>query len=149
MRAIARRAAAEGMVLLENNGVLPMKAGTRIALYGRGARYTIKGGTGSGDVNSRNTITVDEGLRNAGFQVVNTAYLDRYDAGYAVSLKKWKEEIYREAGEERDPRKLYHAHATVKTELPDLPILPEDAAEADVLIYVISRISGEFADRHA
>ena len=35
MRVIARRAAAEGMVLLENKGMLPLKAGTRIALYGQ------------------------------------------------------------------------------------------------------------------
>ena len=47
MRAVARKAAAEGMVLLENNGVLPLKAGMKIALYGQGARHTIKGGTGS------------------------------------------------------------------------------------------------------
>ena len=56
IRAVARKAAAEGMVLLENNGILPLRAGMKIALYGQGARYTIKGGTGSGDVNSRNTV---------------------------------------------------------------------------------------------
>ena len=149
MRAIARKAAAEGMVLLENNGVLPLKAGTKIALYGQGARYTIKGGTGSGDVNSRNTVTVDAGLREAGFRIVNEAYLDRFDEEYAKSLKKCEEDVYRAAGEDRDPMKLYHAHATMTPEPPDLPIRAEDAAEAEAVVYVISRISGEFADRHA
>ena len=43
---LARRAAAESFVLLENNGILPLKPG-RIALYGSGARMTVKGGTGS------------------------------------------------------------------------------------------------------
>ena len=47
-RVIARKAAAEGIVLLENNGVLPLKQGSKVALYGGGARHTIKGGTGSG-----------------------------------------------------------------------------------------------------
>ena len=47
-RVIARKAAAEGIVLLENNGVLPLKKGSNVALYGGGARHTIKGGTGSG-----------------------------------------------------------------------------------------------------
>lgn len=48
-RLLARKAAAEGFVLLENNGILPLKPG-RIALYGSGARMTVKGGTGSGAV---------------------------------------------------------------------------------------------------
>ena len=149
MRAIARRAAAEGMVLLENKGMLPLKAGTKIALYGQGARRTIKGGTGSGDVNSRNTVTVDGGLREAGYRIVNKAYLDRYDEAYAESLKRWKEAVYAEVGNDRDPKKLYHAHATIRPELPEIPITAEDAADAEALIYVISRISGEFADRRA
>ena len=149
IRAVARKAAAEGMVLLENNGILPLKEGAALALFGRGARYTIKGGTGSGDVNSRNTVTVDQGLRNAGFRIVNQDYLDRYDAEFTSSRERWKEAIYREAGADRDPMKLYHAHATLAPELPDLPVTREDTAGADALIYVISRVSGEFADRHA
>lgn len=42
-RKVARRAAAEGMVLLKNEGILPLKEGTKIALYGVGASRTIKG----------------------------------------------------------------------------------------------------------
>ena len=149
IRRLARKAAAEGMVLLENNGILPLAAGTKIALFGSGARYTVKGGTGSGDVNSRNTITVDQGLRNAGFRIMNDAYLDRYDMLYAESLKRWEESVYQAAGPDRDPRRLYHAHASIKPQLPDLAIRPEDVSGADTVIYVVSRISGEFADRHA
>ena len=44
---IAYQAAVEGIVLLENDGCLPLKPG-KIALYGAGAKMTIKGGTGSG-----------------------------------------------------------------------------------------------------
>ena len=149
IRAIARKAAADGMVLLENNGILPLKAGMKIALYGQGARNTIKGGTGSGDVNSRNTVSVDAGLREAGYSIVNDAYLDRFDEEYRENKKKREADIYRIAGDERDPRKLYHANATIRPELPELPIRAEDAAEAEAVVYVISRISGEFADRHA
>ena len=149
IRRIARKAAAEGMVLLENDGILPLKEGAKIALYGQGARYTIKGGTGSGDVNSRDTVTVDQGLRDAGFRIVNDDYLDRFDAAFAENQKKCEEAIYREAGEERDPMKLYKAHAVFTPELPDLPIRREDAADTDAAVYVISRISGEFADRRA
>ena len=53
-RRLARKAAAEGMVLLKNEGnLLPLKPGTKVALYGVGASRTVKGGTGSGDVNER------------------------------------------------------------------------------------------------
>ena len=46
-RKLAYEAASEGIVLLENDGTLPLKPG-RIALYGSGAISTVKGGTGSG-----------------------------------------------------------------------------------------------------
>ena len=149
IRRLARRAAAEGMVLLENNGILPLPEGAGIALFGCGARHTIKGGTGSGDVNSRNTVTVDRGLRGAGFRIVNDAWLDRYDVLYAESEKKLEAAVYAAAGPERDTRKFYHAHASMKPELPALPVSAADAAGADAAVYVISRISGEFADRRA
>ena len=149
-REVARRAAAQGMVLLENDGVLPLKPCAKLALFGVGARYTIKGGTGSGDVNSRDTVNVESGLRNAGFEIVNADWLDAFDAAYARSLKEWEEAIYAEAGEGRDPvsaMKLYQAHARLSPKLPeDLPL--PDCAGADAIVYVISRVSGEGADRH-
>ncbi len=148
-RAVSRKAAADGMVLLENDGILPLKENARLALFGHGVRYTVKGGTGSGEVNSRNTVTVDQGLRNAGFRIVNLDYLDRYDEAFAAIRKKCEEAVYGETGEDRDPHKLFRAFAAHKPEPPELPILREDAADADAVIYVISRISGEFADRHA
>ena len=43
-RKIARRAAAEGIVLLENDGVLPLQAGARIALYGLAPDIQLKEG---------------------------------------------------------------------------------------------------------
>ena len=66
-----RALAGECMVLLENNGALPLGAPGgedihKLALYGNGARHTVKGGTGSGDVNSRMVVTIEEGLKNAG-----------------------------------------------------------------------------------
>ncbi|WP_026525666.1 glycoside hydrolase family 3 C-terminal domain-containing protein [Butyrivibrio sp. MB2005] len=77
---IARKAAAEGMVLLKNDGVLPLKDGEKIALYGGGASYTVKGGTGSGMVNNRNNVSITEGLKAAGFDFLNIDWLQAYDA---------------------------------------------------------------------
>ena len=71
-RAVARRAAAEGMVLLKNEGgVLPLAAGSRVALYGSGASQTVKGGTGSGDVNERACVSIYQGMKEAGYVVAN------------------------------------------------------------------------------
>ena len=64
-----RSLAPECMVLLKKNGDFPLSEPCKIALYGAGARETIKGGTGSGDVNVRHYVSVEEGLENAGFTV--------------------------------------------------------------------------------
>lgn len=61
---LAREAAAEGFVLLKNEAqTLPLKPGTKIGLYGAGAVRTIKGGTGSGDVNNRYNVNIYDGLK--------------------------------------------------------------------------------------
>ena len=79
-----RRLAGECIVILENDGVLPLQAGTKkIALFGTGARHTIKGGTGSGDVNVRENISIAQGLERAGFKFVTEGWLDQYDRLYA------------------------------------------------------------------
>ena len=70
-RAVARRAAAEGIVLMKNDGVLPLKKGSKIALFGSGAGQTIKGGTGSGDVNEREVVSIYQGLLNAGIEITS------------------------------------------------------------------------------
>ncbi|MBQ8093680.1 MAG: glycoside hydrolase family 3 C-terminal domain-containing protein [Clostridia bacterium] len=145
--AVARRAAAEGMVLLENNGILPLAPGTKIALYGLGARHTIKGGSGSGDVNSRHVVSVEEGLENAGFEIVNKEYLKLLDNAYKKAWDEWMKKIYAAAGPEEDPEKLYDAHVRYTLNTPSLPIPPSSFIRADVVVYVISRTSGEGADR--
>lgn len=51
-RKLSKIAAEEGIVLLKNEGVLPLQ-GETVALFGNGARLTVKGGSGSGEVPSR------------------------------------------------------------------------------------------------
>lgn len=53
-------------------------ASGQIALFGNGARATIKGGTG--DVNSRFIVNVEQGLKEAGFEVTTDNWLDRFDS---------------------------------------------------------------------
>ena len=97
-RALARKAAAEGFVLLKNEGhFLPAPKGGKIALYGAGAVKTIKGGTGSGDVNERDYVTIAQGMKNAGYEVTTEGWLDSYVKIYDQAREDWKAAILKKA----------------------------------------------------
>ena len=66
----------ECTVLLKKNGDFPLGKPGKIALYGAGAAKTIKGGTGSGDVNERDYVTIAQGMKNAGYEVTTESWLD-------------------------------------------------------------------------
>ena len=70
---------AECTVLLKKNGAFPLDAPCRIFAAGSGVRDTVKGGTGSGDVNSRIVVNVEQGLKNAGMQIMTEGWLTDYD----------------------------------------------------------------------
>ena len=61
---LSRRAAAEGTVLLKNeNGLLPLKRGTRVAVFGKAQYDYVKGGGGSGEVNTEYVRNIYDGLK--------------------------------------------------------------------------------------
>ena len=88
---VAYKAACEGMVLLKNDGALPFKS-KKIALYGPGASMTIKGGTGSGEVNERHSVTILEGLEDRGFEVTTKGWIEQFEKDYAQAEAAYKEE---------------------------------------------------------
>lgn len=59
---LSHRVATEGMVLLENNGILPLKKGTTVSLFGVGSVDYVKGGGGSGMVYSEYVRDIYEGF---------------------------------------------------------------------------------------
>ena len=91
-KALARRAAAEGIVLLQNDGVLPLTT-KKVALYGPGSRRTVKGGSGSGDVHERHSVTIEEGLKNAGFTFPTTLWMDRFEKKYEDDVAAWRRDV--------------------------------------------------------
>lgn len=144
----SRHIAAEGMVLLQNNGALPLASSCSIALYGNGARRTIKGGTGSGDVASRSVISAEQGLIHAGFSISTTALLDHYESTHIQALNDYKEWVLKEAASAHTADFLIMFAHPFRD--PDFPLLtPKTCPDADAALYVLSRNSGEGADRKA
>ena len=66
---VTRQSASEGMVLLKNNETLPLHRAENVALFGVTSFNFIAGGSGSGYVNRAYTVSLEEGLSNAGFKV--------------------------------------------------------------------------------
>ena len=138
---IARAAAAEGMVLLKNNAnVLPLAANKgSIAVFGNYSFDMVTGGTGSGDVNEAYTVSLPDGLINAGF---------KFDAQLA---KQYRE--YLSAEKSKRPELV-----GIEKFLPQEPIAEKQLDEASIAAAVknnalalitIGRSSGEFSDRKA
>ncbi|MBP5383401.1 MAG: glycoside hydrolase family 3 C-terminal domain-containing protein [Lachnospiraceae bacterium] len=143
---LSRSLAGECPVLLENDGTLPL-AGKTVALYGRGARKTIKGGTGSGDVNTRFSVTVEEGLKDAGFTITTKEWLDRNEKHYLQKRDEYTKTLNEEAAKRGIPSFLM-AFGMPFIEPADLLIEPAELKnESDTALYVISRNSGEGSDR--
>lgn len=135
----------ECTVLLKRNGAFPLDAPCTIAAYGSGVRDTVKGGTGSGEVNSRYFVSVEQGLRDAGFTIVNPFWPDMFKAFNEKAKKDFLAGIRKKA--RRDRTNIIAASMGAVMMQPDY-IIPLDKT-ADAAIYVVSRISGEGNDRLA
>ncbi|MCR5059654.1 MAG: glycoside hydrolase family 3 C-terminal domain-containing protein [Saccharofermentans sp.] len=142
---LVRKLAPECVVLLRNNGVLPIRD-KRVALYGNGARHTIKGGTGSGDVNSRYCVSICEGLKKEGFDIATESWLDRYDSVFEDYTEKYIDKIKKYAAEKGivEEMALFDNPFGVAP-LPDIE--DADIADCDTALFVISREAGEGKDR--
>lgn len=136
--AVTRQSATEGMVLLKNdNGALPLATEVkRVALFGCTSYDFIAGGTGSGNVNRAYTVSLPEGLKNAGY-VVDEDLRGSYEA----YIKAEKERLAKEKKSwfmpDMRPAEMAMAGQTVR----------EQAVKADVALVTLGRTSGEFLDR--
>lgn len=145
---LVRALAEECAVLLENDGVLPLQTGSRIALYGSGARYTIKSGTGSGDVNTRGNITIEQGLEESGFTVTTKDWLARYDEKYKKAKQEYTDWLAEELAKGKESAVLLTFSHPFQAAVPEeIRISDMEDSDTDTAVYVISRNSGEGADR--
>ena len=140
---IARKAAGEGMVLLENNGALPLADGEKITLFGVGQYNFVEGGTGSGANFTAYKPDLVDSMKAAQAQgriVLNDALFDMYYTYYSQEL----------ADANIDQ---YHAQNQQAVNMDDVALTSEQVlaarAVSDTAIYTISRIQGEGSDRRA
>ena len=134
--ALSKAVAEEGMVLLENNGLLPLKEGTTVALFGVGSLDFVKGGGGSGRVFPAYTRNVYEGFAAKAPRFSIYEPLSQYYYDYAVA----------QCG--ADPRIHSYFALVQETEVPE-QLVDAAAKNADVAVIVIHRYSGEDSDRKA
>lgn len=138
---ITRQSATEGMVLLKNdNQTLPLSSNIqKVALFGCTSYNFIAGGTGSGNVNRAYTVSLLDGLKNANFQV-NEELKDTYQKYIA------------EENERNKPKGDNPMVKFLPTPLPTEMELPASqlnnyAAQTDIAMITLGRMSGEFLDR--
>lgn len=132
--AVGRNIAQEGMVLLENNGTLPLSSGARIALLGVGQLGFLHGGSGSGGTVANYVVKMPEAMENAGAHV-DKDLLARYADYCAAEQKKV----------EQEPP---HMRRGTIPELPlSMAVLKSAGARNDAAVITISRLAGEGRDR--
>lgn len=148
-RILAREAAEESIVLLKNDGVLPLPTGIPVALFGAGAGLTIKGGTGSGDVNVRHSVSIYDGFTLARVRVTSKDWIEDYEERYELARQAWKRQILDECGGTTDGQLFFDTYTSHAFEMPEgRPIEDTDVQDAKTAVYVISRVAGEGCDRH-
>lgn len=130
--ALVEEISGEGIVLLENDGMLPMAQGTKLNVFGWASTNPCYGGTGSGAVDTSTAVTLLDGLKNAGFEL-NTQLSDFYTA----------------YGTQRPVINIFEQDWTLpEPMIEDYPQELLDQAEAfsDTAVVVITRVGGEGAD---
>ena len=138
-----RASSAECTLFLKRSGKLPLPGPGDIALYGSGGRHTVKGGTGSGEVNSRFFYNVEEALEANGFRVTTKDWLDKYDRLRAQAKENFLKKLRAQA-KKHHRSVLLDGMGAVMPE-PEYTIPLEQRCNAAV--YVLSRVSGEGSDR--
>ncbi|MEJ2110677.1 MAG: beta-glucosidase, partial [Acidobacteriota bacterium] len=136
---VARKAGAEGMVLLKNLGAaLPVTADVKnVAVFGKTSYEIITGGTGSGDVNEAYSVSLIEGLENSGYSIDSSL-----QSLYSEYLEKAK------STQQGSRRSFFGAPPIPEMSL-EAKAAADAAGKADMALITIGRNSGEGGDRKA
>ena len=142
--AITRQSAAEGIVLLKNNGSLPWSTQKikTVALFGENSYDFLSGGTGSGCVHPPYVVDMLQGLENAGIKSSKTL-TDIYRKYIDYARVKFQAE--------RHPAKWFQTEMMGQQKYPEIGLAPiainKEVEAADAAIITIGRQAGEGIDR--
>ena len=140
--AITRQAAAEGVVLLKNEKqTLPLSENIKkVALFGNTSFDFIAGGSGSGDVNKAYTVSLVEGMKNAGYEL-NETLENKYNDFLAVE---------KEAAMARRNKAeaFFNKLPQIDEMIPDSGDMAQWSEQSDIAVITLGRSSGEGFDRH-
>ena len=133
---LSRAAATEGMILLRNNNsALPLTSAKNLAVFGNTSYDIIAGGTGSGDVNKAYSVSLLQGLANAGYTVEK-------------DLKNLYETYIADAKAKRPkPKFFFELVPPVPEQHLSAELLEKEASSTNAAIITIGRNAGEGADR--
>lgn len=137
---VTRASATEGMILLKNEqNALPLPDKIqKIAAYGTTSYDFIAGGTGSGDVNEAYTISLVQGMENAGYKL---------DTELKAQYEKYMADEKAKQPKDNNPAAVFFNHPRVGEFVPETADLARKAKETDIALITIGRSSGEFQDR--
>lgn len=141
--AITRQSATEGMVLLKNNGLLPLQINEQldtVALFGVCSYDFLSGGVGSGCVEVPYVVDMLHGLKNAG--IATTPQLTEIYTRY-VEYAKVKLQA------DKNPWMWYLDQGQPKLDEIEISdrCIAHEVSSADMAIFTIGRQAGEAMDR--
>jgi len=147
--AFSRKAAGEGMVLLKNNCILPLKKGSRIAVFGIAQIDYVKGGGGSGNVYCKYVRNIYDGLKVKESEGKVTVFSE-LSGFYTDKFKQWHQDDSNKT--DADDLTFYPGPRKKDPGCVEEPELPADLLQraadfTDTAIITISRFSGEGWDR--
>ena len=134
---VARKAAEESIILLKNeSNTLPLKGNEKVALYGLTSVDFVGIGTGSGEVNTKHIVNMQEAMTEAGFT------LDQNLAEFYQHYFAQQEAVQKMERNNRWGYRNIREEADVSARAISL-----QALENDVAVFVLGRNAGEGADR--
>ena len=136
--------ACESTLFLKKNGDFPLAKPENIALFGSGVRHTVKGGTGSGDVVSRDFKTIEEAFIENGFNITTKEWLDKYDEFRKSTFIDHVKKVKKEAKKYKVMPAVFSMGYFEEEKNYDIEV---DKYQGDTCIYVLTRNSGEGSDR--
>ena len=135
----------ECSLFLKRNNTFPISPIKEVALYGNGARRTVKGGTGSGNVLIRTFVSIEDAFKQAGIEVLTTDWMDKYNEYRASAKEAFVKQVKKEAREHKTLAAAYSIGKTMPEPEYEIPL----DKRGDLAIYVLSRNAGEGQDRRA